>query len=100
MAEFVERRTIDPINRHEFDGISQWVKDIDTKMTLHTQQEIRMESRLDELEKDLKEVKEIVKDLRDIWTQSKGAVRFLTVVISVLASGWAFLVWSKDHIKL
>ena len=92
-----DRRHID---REEFASYTSWVKDINNQLKTHTLQEVRMENRLDELEKDVKEIKEIVKDLRDVWTQSKGALRFLTVLVSVLSAGWIAVVWAKEHIRV
>lgn len=96
----VDTRLANYPTRHEFDGLSSWIRDIDDKMAKHTQQEIRMESRLDELEKDVSEIKTDVKQLLEVWTEAKGAVKFLTILISVLASGWAAVLWIKDHVRL
>lgn len=93
-------RRADAINRHEFNGLSSWIKDIDEKMILHTTQEVRMEQRLDQLEQDVKAIRHNVETLLEIWTEAKGAMRFVTVIISGLAAGWAFVVWAKDHLKI
>ena len=90
---------VDLISRHEFDSTLAWLKDIDAQLAEHTKQEVKMEQRLDQLEQDVKDIKIIVTELRDIWTQGKGALRFLSILVGILAAGWGALVWAKEHLR-
>lgn len=87
----------DPISRHEWNGLSEWVKDIDTQLKTHTLQEVRMEERISKIEDDVKEIKTDVKALLDIWTEAKGAMKLFTTVVGLLAAGWAFIEWLRSH---
>lgn len=94
-----DERRADLPNRHEFNGLQSWIKDIDEKMILHSTQEVRMEQRLDSLEQDVSEIKNDVKELLTIWTEAKGAMKLVTWIIGALAAGWAMIEWVKSHIK-
>jgi len=45
-------------------------------------------------------IKNDVKQLLEIWTEAKGAMRFITILISILAAGWTLVLWAKDHIRV
>lgn len=96
----MEERRADAVSRHEFNAISNWLKEIDANLESHGKEEVKMEQRLEALEKNVAEIKADVKALLEVWTQGKGAIKFISFVIGALAGGWALVTWLKDHITL
>lgn len=74
---------------NEIDVYTQQLED-------HTNDEIR---RYEDLKQDIKELKEQVATLVDIWNQAKGVITFIKWVTSIAGGLTAFLLFIKEHIK-
>ncbi len=92
-----DRRSIDAISRHEWDGMTRWVKEIDDKLDGHTEAETRMEERINSIETDLKEVRQDVKSILDVLTKARGIWSFMGWLAGAVATlgGIVALFWDK-----
>lgn len=100
MSEYagVERRK-DAVTRQECDSVKDWVKDIDEELKLHTKAEARMEERIEQIEKDLGEVRDDIKTLLDIVSRAKGIWGFIGWVAGAVGAVVGIVAWAKDHLK-
>jgi len=62
----------------------------------HTNNEIK---RYEDLKQDIKELKEQVATLIDIWNQAKGVITFIKWVTSIVGGLTAFILFIKEYIK-
>ena len=62
----------------------------------HTEDEI---ARYEDLKREIKELRETVKSLVDIWNQTKGVVSFVKWILGISGSVGAFILFVKDHVK-
>ena len=74
----------------------------DTELTFqellseHTKEEVL---RYEELKHDIRELKETVDNLVQVWSQAKGALSTVKWIIAVLGSVGTFILFIKDHVK-
>ena len=74
----------------------------DTELTFqellseHTKEEVL---RYEELKQDIRELKETVDNLVQVWSQAKGALSTVKWIIAVLGSIGTFILFIKDHVK-
>ena len=74
----------------------------DTELTFqellseHTKEEVL---RYEELKQDIRELKETVDNLVQVWSQAKGALSTVKWIIAVLGSVGTFILFIKDHVK-
>lgn len=90
----------DPVYRHELDAVVVSVKSIDTKLQLHTEQEIRMDGRIANIEGKLEKIDSVLSSMTDAWIQSKGALKFIAMAVAFCAAGWQVVLWVKDHVVI
>lgn len=90
----------DPVNRRELEAVAESVERIDSRLQIHTEQEIRMEGRIANIEDKLTKIDTALSALTDAWTQSKGALKFITVLVGICAAGWQVVLWLKDHVVI
>ena len=62
----------------------------------HTKEEVL---RYEELKQDIRELKETVDNLVQVWSQAKGALSTVKWIIAVLGSIGTFILFIKDHVK-
>ena len=62
----------------------------------HTKEEVL---RYEELKQDIRELKETVDNLVQVWSQAKGALSTVKWIIAVLGSVGTFILFIKDHVK-
>lgn len=87
------------VTRQECETVKAWVKDIDEELKLHTKAEARMEERIEQIESDLKEVRDDVKSILDIISRAKGAWALLGWAAGAVGAVVAAFAWAKDHLK-
>ena len=68
----------------------------DLVLQQHTEDEI---ARYEDLKREIKELRETVKSLVDIWNQTKGVVSFVKWIVGISGSVGAFILFVKDHVK-
>lgn len=62
----------------------------------HTKEEVL---RYEELKQDIRELKETVDTLVQVWSQAKGALSTVKILISIIGGLGALILFIKDHIK-
>ena len=62
----------------------------------HTKEEVL---RYEELKQNIRELKETVDNLVQVWSQAKGALSTVKWIIAVLGSVGTFILFIKDHVK-
>ena len=68
----------------------------DLVLKQHTDEEIE---RYEDLKREIKELRETVKSLVDVWNQTKGVVSFVKWMVGIVGSVGAFILFIKDHLK-
>jgi len=68
----------------------------DLQLQQHTDEEL---IRYDDLKKEIKELREDVRDLIYAWNQAKGVLTFVKWLLGVAGSISVFIIFIKDHFK-
>lgn len=62
----------------------------------HTKEEVL---RYEELKQDIRELKETVDTLVQVWSQAKGALSTVKILIGIMGGLGTLILFIKDHIK-
>lgn len=68
----------------------------DLQLQQHTDEEL---IRYDDLKKEIKELREDVRDLIYAWNQAKGVLTFVKWLLGIAGSISVFIIFIKDHFK-
>ena len=60
----------------------------------------KMQVKIEELEKEMIEIKTYVRAMYELWQHGIGVFKFIKFIFYVVAPIMAALYWIKDHVKL
>jgi hypothetical protein len=96
---FNERRAVEYITRNEFKGFGTWMERLDKDLEVHRIEESKTSARLEQIERDISEIKASVKTMTDAWTQTQGAAKLARLLFFVIGPLVLAGYWIKDHLK-
>ena len=76
--------------------MSEERRSFDLVLKQHTEEEIE---RYEDLKREIRELKETVESLVNIWNQARGAISIIKWIAGISGSVGAFILFVKDHVK-
>lgn len=93
-----ERRQPASITRNEYEGLLRWMERMDDDLAKHLTQEIKSAARLEQIESDTKEIKDVLRKLTDAWTQAQGAAKIAKLLFFIIGPLVGAIAWLSTHV--